>query len=1263
MNDIIQPQPLSFPPKKVQDNFVLGELKREALSPDGPLAQVFKQVGQNVNAKRKRQERKRQEQMDAEREAALTNEPTPQEKTQQADDQTTKGKMMPEEFSQNEIDSARPESGLIHTTNPLGLFLAGKTLATRLFEEDLSQYDFDVYGMDPSKPEPGLIHTTSPPEFFASGGAASFKIAGMQGLKLFTASAVPEFLAMMPAEEIGEEHPVTGFLLEAVLGVGTGAAAEKFFPELAEEMYENLAKNIPKIDTPEHDVKALRNAAKSDMSPFTVEPLPTKKARVSNAEISRKKVRVRKIKQDLAEGKLEDRELRQAAKQTIEVLQANSDKLTKKQQLQVEQTRRAIDDYETSIPEPTIGKGHQSPIRKTVAKQTREEWFGKPYYGTPEANKNMEAALAEANEEARRSATDPKKKPKKVFGNDLKLQAARKANTRKNVMMNSLRKRLSTLHGYEGNELERRVQKAFDARVAQGLTGHLFEDDLRVAVSKAVAQAKEAGQDVTGKNYWEIVENAEQNLIREYKDGVKFDTEVRLRQANREDFFGEQKEYIEGGDRDNWSITDYLRVNSDTGRLTFQGEKPQMPSKDQDTGATSKLFNFSEINTAAQAKRALEKQINDVVLLKPQKIPGSKTYFKDVPEARRLKVESQYTDKKTGKIKTNYVLPDKEVDNVARMLGWQEDLIQTENTMLPNGKVVRKLPEEVWNEYNLKRQWDVAHPEYFGNDWKKIREAKPLKAKLETLKTSENPEQFAKQIEELETQISALTGDIDMRHYTLSGSDQIYRNQRKAFIANKLGLDLNEPYDVKVFYRRLDQMAVLHNRFINDINRLGGSPDRDKMVKMYTILQDRLGGTNKYETLLSLDRKSVRDIARQEAELFGQNKDYNPRLAQERIAKLADEQGISREEATEIYRGRLGKGIFSKNSGEFEQDIQRLMDEDTTLSREQAEEDYFQSLEEAQIRHDIDQETQDQWAREAGETGSQRYYDKDEAVYKTHSEAADDQKTVRLKHEPRTAATDPSESFATSKAFAQIEDRVGSRLIDPLYEPSVLPDGAGRINLLRTNSVDDILDMLKAFDSPLDPKEFGVKGTVADTLLDDIDPEIQLGVTPYKGHPQSMVNRLATLASDVQDQLNEAAEILVQEPDNALSAITFDKLKAVQNTILGQLTQGQPSSESLAQLARMDFTAITDRGGLENVSDAIRDLYIVTTKNGELSVDARIPVEQAKMLSNIDDPAAQTKFLREISLVEEASGIPQLQAKLQGMRKTASQIIKDNCGV
>jgi len=63
------------------------------------------------------------------------------------------------------------------------------------------------------------------------------------------------------------------------------------------------------------------------------------------------------------------------------------------------------------------------------------------------------------------------------------------------------------------------------------------------------------------------------------------------------------------------------------------------------------------------------------------------------------------------------------------------------------------------------------------------------------------------------------------------------------------------------------------------------------------------------------------------------------------------------------------------------------------------------------------------------------------------------------------------------------------------------------------------------------------------------------------------------------------------------------------------------------------------------------------------SVDARIPVEQAKMLSNIDDPAAQTKFLREISLVEEASGIPQLQAKLQGMRKTASQIIKDNCGV
>jgi len=51
------------------------------------------------------------------------------------------------------------------------------------------------------------------------------------------------------------------------------------------------------------------------------------------------------------------------------------------------------------------------------------------------------------------------------------------------------------------------------------------------------------------------------------------------------------------------------------------------------------------------------------------------------------------------------------------------------------------------------------------------------------------------------------------------------------------------------------------------------------------------------------------------------------------------------------------------------------------------------------------------------------------------------------------------------------------------------------------------------------------------------------------------------------------------------------------------------------------------------------------------------------MLSNIDDPAAQTKFLREISLVEEASGIPQLQAKLQGMRKTASQIIKDNCGV
>jgi antitoxin component of RelBE/YafQ-DinJ toxin-antitoxin module len=205
--------------------------------------------------------------------------------------------------------------------------------------------------------------------------------------------------------------------------------------------------------------------------------------------------------------------------------------------------------------------------------------------------------------------------------------------------------------------------------------------------------------------------------------------------------------------------------------------------------------------------------------------------------------------------------------------------------------------------------------------------------------------------------------------------------------------------------------------------------------------------------------------------------------------------------------------------------------------------------------------------------------------------------------------------------------------------------------------------MLKAFDSPLDPKEFGVKGTVADTLLDDIDPEIQLGVTPYKGHPQPMVNRLSTLASDVQDQLNEAAEILVQEPDNALSAITFDKLKAVQNIILGQLTRGQPSSESLAQLARMDFTAITDRGGLENVSDAIRDLYIVTTKNGELSVDTRIPVEQAKMLSNIDDPAAQTKFLREISLVEEASGIPQLQAKLQGMRKTASQIIKDNCGV
>ena len=441
----------------------------------------------------------------------------------------------------------------------------------------------------------------------------------------------------------------------------------------------------------------------------------------------------------------------------------------------------------------------------------------------------------------------------------------------------------------------------------------------------------------------------------------------------------------------------------------------------------------------------------------------------------------------------------------------------------------------------------------------------------------------------------------DPKYYKYGGAEQVYTLQRENYIREVLSMPKRgEEFpsdqakkDRRYYYSELDKLAVMHSEMMKDIRQLEGSLAQSAAKRMYILVGDVLAGTTRTQDIANMQRANVRAFA------WGENQKYiegeRSDFGEDSIAQLIDEFGLTAEEATALHAQQVEEslspiGPVSDTAG-------------TPMS-----------------------------GQEVGTTG----VDQDLIDLRQAS-------LPQLK-QGQIANISSAEKYAITQYANQIEDFLGTRVIDPFYTMGE-PGTKARVNLFKVNTPDDVWRLVEETSSRPD-------------LLVMISPEKSLGIIPSTELSKPVAAQMTKVAMDLDDQIRPAAQALLRDPENVVKAIAFEKARVTQSLVLTALTKGRMGSQAKQAIRAHDFMAHDDYSMVNKLGAIVEENYAIYSEG---AIDTRMVNSMADIYDSHFSVADRVKWASEIADVYENTGYMASNRASVKARVELTKLLKEAC--
>ncbi len=1093
--------------------------------------------------------------------------------------------------------------GLDQEVRPEGHWKDSGLPGSQLFEtaEDAYKYfasvgdEFSLKLISGQNPEPGVIETTSPIEFMLTGMGGMGVMAVNQArrqtgkylggvatrtfsryMKSFALGSPVEYLGTIAAEELAEDNPFVGIAAEVLFGVGTGVVTDLAVDAFRPTWNATLEKSIQKAlyDKYSPDLPSRFNSANAAYDSYRPD-IPSLGAKQQVAESSRFRTKV-------AAGDLRDPDTRAVYKSAI-----------------AEAKQADLRPDEASAVSTLDAKIAQLDAQKPIS---------------PDAPLAVQASEI--------VSPDADVIPKTGIPERL--------DSRAKVSESFISPEVDTI---KGNAVKSKYYRGVQKQIHDDWYAD-FDEDVAFLFNNRLRAARKAGKPITGKAAALLQDEVRAATKIDYDTAIDAETWARLQQIDNNPWVAQTRSsYISGasgatgrydttpgqitmrkrleGDTtsrykyEDWDITDHLVFTGDGTNLVLRSDVPNAPHVSSRHAIPPKF-----VPTIDYPKVTGRSNVMNMLAAKfkywgapARKVFHGKGVRPDFPAADRLKVDTEIWSKLDNKYITVKMLPETEVDAVARLYGWNDDMVtgysysnnpdfnppSRINVDGSSDHVVNVTPTEVLANREAKRVMDVTSPKWYSRQ-KRLPDASSGEPVIR-----------------------------DPKYYAMSGAVEAYSKQQREFLMQMFDLTsqrMGEGEKSKYYNAMLERIAVMRNEILKDIRVLDGTNYGPHAKRTYLAFGDMLAGTDRLGMTNRYSELQIRGLARHEYDLFTQGGPSDVDKLDSIVSQRMIDSGDGHTEAISWAKKQNLVGEYDRITAP----------EGVKLD--------------PQVRSEAEGLADTSLRGRVIDTGS-----------------------IEGAAVPRSSATGPAttdgigrliydaEADTLNAQVIKLEDHFGVRIADGLWDVSSA-GGTGKLNIWRINTLDDINGLFMRLDQPVRMPGSSETQTIL-SAAPVIDPKAMFGVDSSSRHTPEMTQRISMVLKDTQAQMDSLASELAEDPTDIPTAIAWAKLRAIFNVMSTSLVDGQASESSLKTLKSLNLYSNSDADVVKKVLTAANTAMPLGPDN---LPNPKFISMQAEMMSEIPQRARKAGLLRRF---DEVGG-----AELDDLYKSQRQlteVLKEAC--
>lgn len=551
----------------------------------------------------------------------------------------------------------------------------------------------------------------------------------------------------------------------------------------------------------------------------------------------------------------------------------------------------------------------------------------------------------------------------------------------------------------------------------------------------------------------------------------------------------------------------------------IRAQRDTIPSQ-REKVPKSRLFKYSTYATEGEAKAGLKNFISFWLDITKPRVQA---------QLKRIKIQDRIYSPAKRRFISMPVLPAKEVDAVATLLGWDPkkhlSSVHTKDTEVPSISYYLD-PDDIayWHEQALME--DAMYPARFSKNelttpnWKEAESLKPREIRSK-------------------------------RRQKLSINNSAYTKQQREYL-EKLFTKLYGKSEITQaeYYAMLDRFAVMRRQLVTDLQSIDPkSPDYEQARLQLLRFSDHFTGNRSYELHSAMSEAQVRELAWREAKDF--RREYGRSFRDENeLSEMMDELDLTEEEALDFL---ARKQTVEAELGDELESVASVADSEEGFARPISEDAWNSDVAGAPMR-----------------TGE---------LNKLFTDDPDIESPFVPSDSRMGPESEIPEAYTIAYRAKQLEDKMGHRVAEELYAPGI-NSAFGKTNILRVNSATEY-DLLK--------KHPSIQAIVSD--LPDVDPQELFNILPPKTMSAEHAKTLSYLLQDHIFQLDAVAQKLVQHPEDSIAALAFEKMKALTSAIATELATGAPSPNAMRMIAKLSTEAVSDKSFVANTVAALKAYY------------------------------------------------------------------------